>query len=196
VEVAYAPVLPYLKVPERKPGVWAPFKPPTGFEVKDPTKVKRLGGLIRKRGPVAVTGGFKSPTISPSLLVPALPTPPPADAPPAPPVQSAPPPPPPANDPAIVPLVLWSPKPPGVGDDGSETPGEPGPPVSVDPVLCKFLREHQREGVQVRGAEGGREEGRAQPCDGRRVHPDRVSPAHALNDLTLTHSLARLAVHV
>ena len=38
---------------------------------------------------------------------------------------------------ACVPLVLWKPK-----------EGEEGTAISVDPVLCRFLRAHQREGVQ------------------------------------------------
>ncbi len=35
------------------------------------------------------------------------------------------------------PLVLWQPP-----------PGDPGKAVEVDPVLCRWLRPHQRDGVQ------------------------------------------------
>jgi DNA repair and recombination RAD54-like protein len=42
----------------------------------------------------------------------------------------------------FVPLVLWEPT------DTVEEGGEPGKPVVVDPILCQWLRAHQREGLQ------------------------------------------------
>ena len=147
MEVAYAPVLPCLKVPERKPGVWGAFRPPATFKPPQwikPTGAKKImGGLVRKKTSI---GGFKSPTLLGGQVATGFPTPPllvpiaePELEPPAPPPVSVPPPAPAAVDPNIVPLILWAPK---------EGTGETGSPVSVDPVLCKFLREHQREGVQ------------------------------------------------
>ncbi len=66
--------------------------------------------------------------------------------------------------PGVEPLVLWSldehAAPPEAGEDGVAP--LPRPPVVVDPKLTKFLRAHQREGVQfmfdcvmgLRGFEG------------------------------------------
>lgn len=51
--------------------------------------------------------------------------------------------------PGVEPLVLWAP-----------APGEAGKPVVVDPMLTRWLRPHQREGLQfmfdcVAGLRGG-----------------------------------------
>lgn len=66
----------------------------------------------------------------------------------------------------IEPLILWQPG-----------PGEEGPPVVVDPMLTRWLRPHQREGVAfmfecvagLRGFAGnGEETRRGKGRDGRK----------------------------
>lgn len=148
VEVKYAPVMPFLTVPDRKAALYRPFKLPAGVE--------RTAG-----GPRKILGGrraFRMPTPPSAFIKPRMATPDDeadaallaainadtakeeaegeaaatAAAAPAPVVAEA---------AKFEPLVLWTPP-----ADGSA--GPKATPISVDPLLCRFLREHQREGVQ------------------------------------------------
>lgn len=64
MEVEYAPILPCLKVPERKVFVNKPFKFPTGIVRKDPTKRVQLGWRPKKMPPPG--GSFKKPERTPT----------------------------------------------------------------------------------------------------------------------------------
>ena len=132
-------MLPFLKVPDRKAVLFQPYKMPEGVERKD-TGIRKSLGFRRKK-----TGMPFRPYKSPSLIAAEaatelLPEPTEEDEEPeaaedaaaascAAPASIEP--------PTWAPLVLWKP------EEGAE-----GTPVEVDGVLCKFLREHQREGVQ------------------------------------------------
>jgi DNA repair and recombination RAD54-like protein len=130
IEVNYAPVLPFLTVPDRKAALAKPFKLPDGA-VRSSEAPRKTLGARRKR-----PDGVKLPVFKPvatSLDLPedeedeeeeaetpsAAPAAAPADAP-------------------FEPLILWK----------TAEGVEPAYKMQVDPILCKFLREHQREGVQ------------------------------------------------
>lgn len=144
VEVSYAPVLPFLQPPSRAEALRRPFKLPSGA-VKTADVRKSLGARRRKSG--SGIGAFKKPEISQLA-------PPPFQGEEEDSDEAAAAPPPPSSiattqDFAFEPLVLWE----------TEEGVEPAHTISVDPILCKFLREHQREGVQfvfdcVTGAKG------------------------------------------
>ena len=144
VVVAYAPVLPCLRAPVRNAVLFAPFKLPGGVERRDPTIKKVLG--MRRRKMVPPSSGFKMP-VGPATREADVAEDAEEDdaaAAVAPAAAAA------APAPTWVPLVLWRPP------EGDEGRGKT--PVEADGVVCKFLREHQREGVQFmvrgRGREG------------------------------------------
>ena len=142
VEVAYAPMLPFLKVPDRKAVLFQPYKMPEGVQRGESTGIRKVLGF-RRRGKGMPFRAYKSPTLLNTELLDALPEPggdeeeaepepEAADASAAASAAAA------APEPVTwTPLVLWKPE-----------EGAPGTPVEVDGILCKFLREHQREGVQ------------------------------------------------
>jgi len=138
MEVQYAPVLPFLSVPDRKKALFAQFKLPGGV-VRDASTAgprKTLGARRKRKMPSPTGGAFAPPKILDASALAALAALEEEGA-----AEEAPPPPPAAAAPADIafePLVLFQ------APEGTEG----GRTVSVDPILCKFLREHQREGVQ------------------------------------------------
>lgn len=145
VEVRYAPVLPCLTVPDRKAALYRPFKLPRGLQPSAGGTVKRLGARMHKKKLTPPQGDFKRPgpldQEALALLAAAAAgkdegaeeEEEAAKAPAAPVV---------AEPAAFEPLVLWKPS----EEFLAANPG--ARPISVDPILCRFLREHQREGVQ------------------------------------------------
>jgi hypothetical protein len=132
VDVQYAPVLPFLTAPIRG-DVRAQFKLPGGLTRDESAPRKTLGARRRKK-PTPPTP-FRPHAIevvddgAELLLEEAQPVAEPLEL--ALPVAEA--------TPAFEPLVLWTPP------EDMEGAGEP---ITVDPCVCKFLREHQREGLQ------------------------------------------------
>lgn len=146
VEVQYAPVLPFLQVPDRKAALFRPFKLPGGAvktaEAAAAGPVKRLGARRKRRQPTPPTAFAKpKPLEDDGVLLAGGDEDEEGEAAAAEEEEAA------AAAPAVAepvkfePLVLWTPP-----EDGSA--GPKAAPVSVDPLLCRFLREHQREGVQ------------------------------------------------
>jgi hypothetical protein len=146
VEVAYAPVLPCLKVPDRKAVLFAPYKMPAGVERRDGS-VRKVLGMRRRKSSLLLGKGFTQPLrvedLSPPLEEPGAEDEVESAEPPAAPAA--------AVEPTWQPLVLWRPP------EGEEGAGQAA--VEVDGVVCRFLREHQREGVQFMVSDGGCEEG-------------------------------------
>eukprot|EP00898_Chlorokybus_atmophyticus_P001537 jgi/Chlat1/2384/Chrsp17S02818 len=93
--------------------------------------------------------------------------------------------------PGIAPLVLWEPE-----DGVCNEKGEPVQPISVDPMLVKFLREHQRNGVQfmfecVAGLrEFSKRDGDAAGCCGC-ILADDMGLGKTLQAITLLWTLLR-----
>jgi DNA repair and recombination protein RAD54 and RAD54-like protein len=159
VEVEYGAVLPFLSVPVRKAALFRPFKLPGGA-VRATTNtndgismpMKRLGARRRKPG-TSSSVSFKRPICGHTLLLNVstennnlenngesteeeMEETSTSNV---------------AEPIEYEPLILWSP-PTTVEDTKDEIVDDATvkklKPVSVDPVLCRFLREHQREGVQ------------------------------------------------
>ncbi len=133
VDVQYAPILPFLTAPVRG-NIRAQFKLPEGVTRDESAPRKTLGARKKKR--VTPPTPFRPHTIEvvddsiemlleepvaevASVVVAPLVIP--------------------EATPAFEPLVLW---------EAPEDMEGAGGPISVDPVVCKFLREHQREGLQ------------------------------------------------
>jgi hypothetical protein len=135
IDVQYAPVLPCLKVPDRRERLFQQFKLPAGAVKVEGAPKKTLGARRRPKldlGPKAfvkhnvsieldvapVASDAEAHQLPKELkVVPTIELPE-----------------------GIEPLILWNPP--------EDAVAEGAVPIVVDPILCRFLREHQREGVQ------------------------------------------------
>jgi DNA repair and recombination RAD54-like protein len=135
VEVQYAPMLPFLTVPDRRTMLYRQFKLPAGAVRLDPTVRKTLGARRKKKHP-SPNSAFKPPVggleFALELAAGDMADGEEGSAAAVPPVVAAEP------DAQYEPLTLWQPP---EGEEG-------GTPVVVEGFLTRFLREHQREGVQ------------------------------------------------
>ena len=164
-------VLPFLSVPQQKQRLYKKFRPPGGAQASSAEfrRKKRLGARVlavttfRARQPfspvVSSSSQDSAASSSPEpVLLHSDPEDDTEDAPSVVPPASVPAP----KEPDYEPLILWEQPPPQESqcavsnsqndenvDHNAPNPALPRlPPVSVDPILCKFLRAHQREGVQ------------------------------------------------